>query len=105
MVTGRVDLVIEDDFGKVRDNDHGLIGGSIARERWSIHPDDPNSATGSCDWSDEIERGDIRLRTEATCKMTSDATHFHLTARLEAYENDKLIYERDVTDSIARDHM
>ncbi len=33
--------VIEDDFGKVKDADHGLIAGSVARERWTIHPDDP----------------------------------------------------------------
>ncbi len=105
MVTGIHSLIIEDDFGKVRDADHGLINGSIARETWSIHPDDPLSASGTCHWTDELERGDIRLRTEAHCTMTSDATHFHLTARIEAYQNDVLIYARDETDSIARDRM
>jgi len=105
MVTGEVSLVIEDDFGKVRDVDHGLINGSVARERWTIHPDDPLSARGACHWTDELERGDIRLRTEATCDMWSDATHFHLSARMEAYENDTLIFSRDHTDRIPRDHM
>lgn len=105
MVTGHVDLVIEDDFGKVRDAEHGLIAGSVARERWRIHPDDPLSAQGTCHWTDEIERDDIILRTEARCEMTSDATHFHLTARIEAYENGALIYARDVKDSVPRDHM
>lgn len=105
MVTGRVNLVIEDDFGRIRDLDHGLINGSIARECWSIHPDDPLSATGTCHWSDEIERDGLNLRSEAHCAMTSDATNFHLTARIEAYENDKLIYERDVKESIPRDHL
>ena len=98
-------LIIEDDFGKVRDREHGLISGSIARERWTIHPDDPLSAKGHCRWTDELERDGIQIRTETSCDMTSDATHFHLTARLEAYENGTLIYERDVTDSVARDHM
>lgn len=105
MVTGLVSLIIEDDFGKVRDREHGLISGSIARERWTIHPDDPLSAKGHCRWTDELERDGIQIRTETSCDMTSDATHFHLTARLEAYENGTLIYERDVTDSVARDHM
>ncbi|MGB3245274.1 MAG: CocE/NonD family hydrolase [Sulfitobacter sp.] len=105
MATGIVSLVIQDDFGKVRDSDHGIISGSIARERWDIHPDDPLSARGTCHWSDEIERGEIRLRTETHSHMWSDATHFHLTARLEAYENDALIYERDVEDIIARHHL
>ncbi len=105
MVTGITSLIIEDDFGKVRDSDHGLISGSVARERWEIHPDEPLSARGSCHWSDELERDGIALRTETHCAMHSDATHFYLTARLEAYENGTLVYERDVEDTIARDHV
>ncbi|WP_299688014.1 CocE/NonD family hydrolase [uncultured Tateyamaria sp.] len=103
MVTGITSLIIEDDFGKLRDLDHGLITGSVARERWDIHPDDPLSARGSCHWTDELERDGIALRTEATCAMHSDATHFHLVARIEAYENGVQIYARDVTDTIPRD--
>ena len=37
-------LEIIDDFGLVRDLNHDLEIGSIAREWWSIHPDDPLSA-------------------------------------------------------------
>ncbi len=72
MVSGTVTLVIEDDFGKREDLDHGLIGGTVARERWSIHPDDPLSARGWCHWTDERERGDWRLRTRpaARCGVT-----------------------------------
>ncbi len=103
MVSGEVRLVIEDDFGKRRDMDHGLITGSVAREVWAIHPDDPLCARGECHWTDELERGDIRLRTEASCKMWSDATDFHLRACLQAYENDTLIFEKNVEDQIARD--
>ena len=46
MLMGTVTLEIVDDFGKGEDTDHGLIHGSIAREWWSIHPDDPLSAHG-----------------------------------------------------------
>ncbi|WP_300032250.1 CocE/NonD family hydrolase [uncultured Roseobacter sp.] len=102
MVTGTVHLHIEDDFGMVRDADHGLIAGSVARETWSIHPDDPLSARGRCHWTEEMQRGDIRLRTETTCEMWSDADSFFLTARVEAWENDKQVYERDHSDQIAR---
>ncbi|MEX0371539.1 MAG: CocE/NonD family hydrolase [Tateyamaria sp.] len=105
MVTGIVSLVIEDDFGKVRDLDHGLIAGSVARERWDIHPNDPLSAHGACHWSDEIERGDISLRTEAKCAMWSDAEHFHLAATIEAFENNECIYQREITDKIRRDGL
>ncbi|WP_424987810.1 CocE/NonD family hydrolase [Microbulbifer sp. S227A] len=103
LTTGEVHLVIEDDFGKVRDAGHGLIAGSIARERWSIHPDDPLSARGRCHWTDELERDGIRLRTETSCEMWSDATQFHLKANLQAFENDTLVLERDLSDTVDRD--
>ncbi|NNE51352.1 MAG: CocE/NonD family hydrolase [Sulfitobacter sp.] len=104
-VTGTTALMIEDDFGKIRDAGHGLISAGKARERWEIHPDDPLSAKGNCHWTEEMEREGIRLRTETHSSMTSDRTHFHLTARLEAYENDKLIYARDLEETILRDHL
>ncbi len=97
--------MIEDDFGKVRDADHGLINGSVARERWDIHPDDPLSARGTCHWTDELERDDIRLRTETHCAMWADATHFHLSASIEAFENDVQVHHRTITDTIPRNEM
>ncbi|MFC4671190.1 CocE/NonD family hydrolase [Seohaeicola nanhaiensis] len=103
--SGLVSLVIEDDFGKDRDLDHGLINGSIARERWTIHPDDPLSARGWCHWTDELERDGIRLRTEAFCEMKADNDRFFLHARIEAFENDTLVYERDHSEEIGRDHI
>ena len=105
LTTGQVSLVIEDDFGKRKDNAHGLITGSIAREKWDIHPDDPLSARGSCHWTQEMERDDLRLRTETYCNMWSDKSHFFLSARLEAYENDALIYARDISDQVDRDNL
>ncbi|XDA99355.1 CocE/NonD family hydrolase [Sulfitobacter sp. LCG007] len=105
MATGTVSLVIEDDFGKTRDAVHGIITGSIARERWDIHPDDPLSARGACHWSDETERDGKRLRTEARCEMWSDAECFHLRARIEAWEDDRLLYERNTEDAIPRDML
>jgi uncharacterized protein len=103
--SGEIHLIIEDDFGKVEDADHRLVNGSVARERWSIHPDDALSARGSCHWSDEMGRDGWNLRTETSCEMWSDCSHFHLRARLEAYENDQLVYERDISDRIARDNL
>ncbi len=103
--TGVVSLIIEDDFGKMKDLDHGLIKGSTARERWSIHPDDPLSAKGACHWTTEMERDGLILRTETKCDMWSDATQFHLSATLEAYENDVLIYDKHITEQIPRDQM
>jgi hypothetical protein len=57
------------------------------------------SARGTTHWTEEVERGDIRLRTETFSEMTSDKTEFRLWARLEAYENDAKVYEKEIRQS------
>lgn len=100
--TGRVSLELHDDFGEVEDLEHGLINGSIAREWWEIDPADPLSARGRNHWTDETRRGDWRVRTETWSALTADETHFHLTARIEAYEGDALVFERGFEKTIER---
>ena len=103
--TGTVSLVIVDDFGEIRDADHGLINGGVARERWTIHPGDPLSARGVTHWTAIHARDGWSLRTETFSAMRSDATTFHLTGRIEAYEDDVLVYERDFREEVPRDHI
>ncbi|WP_343080256.1 CocE/NonD family hydrolase [Ostreiculturibacter nitratireducens] len=103
--TGTVSLVIEDDFGASENLEHGLVTGSVARERWDIHPDDPLSAKGWAHWTEELGRGDWVVRTEARCAMWSDKENFHLRAELEAWEGDRMILSRSVEESIPRDHL
>ena len=103
MVNGSETLEIIDDFGSIMDLDHGLVNGGVAREWWTIHPDDPLCANGQTHWTCENSRGDWSVRTETYAKMVSDAEYFHLTARLEAYENEALICEKDISQKIKRD--
>ena len=94
MHTGAITIKILDDFGKNKDKDHGLISGGIAREWWTIHPEDPVSAHGKTHWTMETGRNGWTTRTESFAEMRSDRENFFLTARLEAYENDTLIFEK-----------
>ena len=100
--TGVVTLSIIDDFGEVRDLVHGLVNGSIVRETWAIHPDDPQSATGSTHWTQTLSRDEWSVRTETFADMRCDTQSFILSARIEAYEGDKLVFERDFEQAIAR---
>lgn len=102
MKTGTVTLEITDDFGRVQDNQHGLIIESCAREKWSIHPDDPLSARGETHWSELREREDWKIRTETYAVMTSDKENFFIEAKLEAFEGDVLIFEKEVKQEIPR---
>jgi hypothetical protein len=103
--TGMTTLAILDDFGEVRDLDHGLVNGSVVRETWSIHPDDPLSAKMETHWTQTLSRGDWSVRTETFSRMSSDAEAFHITARIESYEGEQLVFERDFIDVIPRDNV
>lgn len=100
--TGAVSLVIVDDFGELRDLDHGLVHGSVARERWTIRPDDPLSAHGETHWSQTFSRDDWSARTETFTAMSATADTFRLTGRIEAYEDERLVFERDFDESFSR---
>ena len=102
MHSGIVTLEILDDFGKNKDRDHGLVSGGIAREWWAIHPDDPLSAQGKTHWTMENGRDGWQTRTESYAEMRSDHENYYLTARLEAYENDTLVFEKDLSETIPR---
>lgn len=103
--TGVVTLSITDDFGEIRDADHGLHNGGVARERWSINPADPLSARGITHWTSTLSRDDWSLRTETFTAMHSDAKNFYLTGRIEAYEGEERVFERDFHETIARDFI
>ena len=80
-----------------------LIAGETGRDTHSIRPDDPLSARMTTHWTQEIRRDDISLRTETWSAMHASAGHFHLTARIEAWRDDTLVFERDFAEDIDRD--
>jgi putative CocE/NonD family hydrolase len=103
--TGETTLSMVDDFGEVREINHGLATGSVARELWTIDPADPLSAAGETHWTQTLSRNEWSVRTETFTKMRSDAQNFHLTGRILAYEGDELVFERNFEESVARDHI
>jgi predicted acyl esterase len=100
--TGKITLSIVDDFGEVRDLEHGLANGSIARETWAIHPDSPLSASGKTHWTQTLSRNGWSVRTETSAEMRSDAENFMVSARIEAYEDENLVFERNFEEIIPR---
>ena len=103
--TGTVTLAIVDDFGEVRELNHGLETGGVARERWTIDPADPLSAYGETHWTQTLSRSGGSVRTETYTTMRSDRENFYRTGRIEAFEGEQLVFERDFDETIARDHI
>lgn len=103
--SGAVTMEVFDDGGLNKDLAHGLISGSITRERWTTHPNDPLCTCATTHWTQENARDDWSVRTETYAKMWSDADHFHLEARLEAYEGETMFFKKTLRDKIPRDHQ
>ena len=101
--SGRVTVRTDDDFGCERIPSHGLEAGSRVRQSFSIEPEDPHSAEAEAAWSFTIGRGDWQTRCESRTRMWSDRETFHLEARLEAYEGEDLVFEKDWREEIPRD--
>ncbi len=100
--TGTLTITIVDDFGRYRDRGHGLVTGTVAREVHTIALDDPLSARSETHWTEELERDGWSVRTETFSQMTADRENFYLTARIEAYEDDKPVFEKDWQETIPR---
>ena len=91
-------LKIHDDFGEYRDTGHGLVHGEIGRETHAIADDDPLSARSKTHWTQTYSRDDgWSIRTETFQEMWASETHFHINARIEAYQGDELVFEKNWT--------
>lgn len=100
--TGIQRLEIVDDFGEFEIAEHGLVTGSVGRESYEIHPDDPLSARMRTHWTETSRRGDWAVRSESFAELWADADAFHLTARVEAYEGEELVFRKDWSTSHRR---
>ena len=100
--TGETTLQIMDDFGVGRDLDTRLTTGEIARETYRIHPDDPLCASVQMHWTATLSREGWNIRTETYSAMYGDATTFYVSGRIEAYEDDALVFEKDFAEEIPR---
>ncbi|MCY0095587.1 CocE/NonD family hydrolase [Hoeflea ulvae] len=100
--TGVVTTTIFNDAGENRDSDHGLVSGSTTHETWSIHPDDPLSATSHIRWEQTIGRDHWQTATVAEMKMRCDRDWFYITGKLVATENGEVMFDKDWDEKIAR---
>jgi putative CocE/NonD family hydrolase len=99
---GEVTLAIVDDFGETRDLAHGLATAMVARETWRIREGEPLSARGETHWTVTLARDGWSIRTETFASMHADAEAWHVTARVEAYEGEALVLERELRTSHLR---
>ena len=102
LLSGTHRLVVHEDGADIENLTHGLTSGESLDELWEINADDPTSARAHHVWEQRLSRGDWAVRTKAEAEMTCTATHLRMTARLTAWEGDKVVFERAWDDQVAR---
>ncbi len=94
---------IVDDYGKLMLGRYGIAIGGLKRETYRLSPEDTTSATASFHWTQELERDGWRIRTETETQLTCSRTHFHLHAKVQAFEQDRRVFEKEWSRSIRRE--
>jgi uncharacterized protein len=81
----------------------GLAYGDEDMTVFRVNDADPLSASAECTWRTEIGRGPWATRIDVVTGMTCDGEHYHLSARIEAYEGDTQVFKNSRSTSIPRD--
>jgi hypothetical protein len=102
-VGGWTELRFEDDGGRLRYTGSGMEVDDRAIEITSVRDGDPLSLRVEIERRVELQRGAWRVWVQSRCAMTADATHFHLSHTLDAYEDDTRVFSRSSTKAIPRE--
>jgi putative CocE/NonD family hydrolase len=101
-VGGWTELRFEDDGGRLRYVGSGMEVDDRATEVTTVRDGDPLSLRVEIERWVELQRGAWRVRVQSRCAMTADATHFHLSHVLDAYEGDTRVFSRSSDRAIPR---
>jgi len=101
VASGRVTVRKGSDTGMVKLADGWIFGEEIRREQ-SITDDRTDSVRYEYWTTMRFQRDDWRARTVTHSLMTSDATHFHIKADLDAFEGDTPVFSRTWLRAIPR---
>jgi hypothetical protein len=101
---GKNEIVVDvtDSSGRNRYDDIALVAEARSTERYRIVEDDPLSCTAEVTWSWAFERDDWKIRTEVRTHVACTKRDFIVTARLEGFESERRVFERDFEERIPR---
>jgi hypothetical protein len=105
MAEGQVDLRRTRDRGAWRTVDTDVEYDTNGEMRFSIQADDPLSAEQEIDLQTTMGRPGWRIRTRAQTRIRCTADAFLVDARLEAWEGEQQVFERQWEQRIARDQV
>lgn len=104
-VDGWTTLRIVSDEGRIRFLDNGLETDHCSTETFKVREGDPLSTSQHFKTTIGFQRDDWRVRVETDSLMTADATHFHLSNHMDAYEGDTRVFTKFWTRAVPRDNV
>jgi len=96
-------LVVSQDRGRLRFDDHDWEVHSSGEERYRVHHHDWSSLRGETTWQRSFERDGWRVRTRTRTRLTCDAERFYLDAELDAYEGERRVFSKTWCEQIERE--
>ncbi len=103
--TGRVTIDVRDHEGAAHIAEHGLTHSAEGVERYSILPGDPTSAVGEVSWTHEMRRDGWSVRTVTTTHLSCTKSDFLISARLQAFDDDRAVRDENYTARIPRNSV
>ena len=103
VATGLVEMDFRSADSGFRLVTNGIEYDEFNQDTFSILEDNPLSATARSKCVIAIGRGGWRTRVETTSVMTADATRFHVTIELGAYEGDVRVFAKTWGITVPRD--
>ena len=103
-VEGWTTLKVVNDEGRIRFLDNGLETDHCSTETFKVRDGDPLSTSQHIKTRIEFQRADWRVRIETDSLMTADATHFHLSNHMDAYEGDTRVFTKSWSKAVKRDN-
>jgi hypothetical protein len=105
VVSGEMRMELIGDEGRLLFRDTGVEVEDFGHEIYSIREGDPLSAAVHIRRRLVYRRKEWDARIETESKMTADATHFHLSNHLVAFERGNRVFTKSWTMAISRDHV
>lgn len=102
LIPGRTTLRLTYDEGHLRYADTGMEIEDTAEEVYAVLDGEPLSLSADIARSLTYRRDAWSVRIETAGRMTADATHFHLSHQLDAYEGETRVFTKSWTKAIPR---
>ncbi|MER9951477.1 CocE/NonD family hydrolase [Mesorhizobium sp. M0047] len=102
-ITGETTSHVTSDMGTVLHPHTGMIVSAKSTDRFTVHPDDPNSARATCTRERSYARGDWKVCVKVSATVRGLRDVWRIETRIVAHDGEELVLERDEVKEFVRD--